>query len=133
MTHRIRSSALIVMFLGLALASAPAFAGVGGDDAGTCVGACGGYGAGNNANSCYCDSACTGYGDCCADYAPVCQGSTGCAPNSGGRYILHLGGRGRRQRALGQLPRGHLRALRLLRAPGYQRGSQCLQPQRHQR
>ena len=69
-----------------------ALAGVGGDDAGTCVSACGGRGAGNNANNCYCDSACTSYGDCCADYQPVCNNNTGCTPNSGGRYVLHLGG-----------------------------------------
>lgn len=70
----------------------PASAGVGGDDAGTCVSACGGYGAGNNDNGCYCDAACTGAGDCCADYQPVCNANTGCAANSGGRYILHVGG-----------------------------------------
>ena len=69
-----------------------AMAGVGGDDAGTCVNACGGYGAGNNGNSCYCDASCTSYGDCCADYQPVCNANTGCSPNSGSRYILHVGG-----------------------------------------
>src|SRR5512134_742559 len=84
-----------IRLLGIALAlglAGAAQAGVGGDDAGTCQGACGGYGAGNNANGCYCDAACASYGDCCADYQPVCNGVTGCAPNSNGRYILHLGG-----------------------------------------
>ncbi|MFT5695204.1 MAG: hypothetical protein ACI9QQ_001179 [Myxococcota bacterium] len=74
------------------LLAGPATAGVGGDDAGTCVNSCGGSGGGNNANSCYCDAACATYGDCCSDYAPVCEGVTGCSPNSGGRYILHVGG-----------------------------------------
>ena len=82
---------LAAFFLVFALAT-PASAGVGGDDAGTCVNACGGYGAGNNRNNCYCDSSCTSYGDCCADYQPVCNGNTGCTPNSNGRYILHIGG-----------------------------------------
>jgi hypothetical protein len=85
----------LAFLLSLALAAGvagPADAGVGGDDAGTCVNACGGYGAGNNGNGCYCDSVCTTYGDCCADYQPVCNGNTGCTPNSGGRYILHIGG-----------------------------------------
>jgi len=85
---------IVFLFLvgAFSLFSGSASAGVGGDDAGTCVNACGGRGAGNNANSCYCDSVCTGYGDCCADYQPVCNGVTGCTPNSNGRYILHVGG-----------------------------------------
>ncbi len=53
---------ITAFFFVLALATV-ASAGKGGDDAGTCVNACGGYGAGNNGNSCYCDSACTTYGD----------------------------------------------------------------------
>jgi vibriolysin len=36
----------------------------------SCVGYCGGKSAG----ACYCDSACTTYGDCCPDYEPVCNG-----------------------------------------------------------
>lgn len=36
----------------------------------SCVAACGGQSADE---SCYCDSACEGYGDCCSDYAAVCQ------------------------------------------------------------
>lgn len=84
-------SIVLASFL-LALGAPTAEAGKGGDDAGTCVSACGGYGGGNNATSCYCDSACTTYGDCCADYEPVCNGNTGCSANSGGRYILHVGG-----------------------------------------
>lgn len=95
-----RTSGVLRLVLGVFFASVllligdagPASAGKGGDDAGTCVGACGGYGAGNNGTSCYCDSACSTYGDCCADYQPVCNGNTGCTPNSGGRYILHVGG-----------------------------------------
>ena len=31
---------------------------------------CGGQSSGN----CWCDDLCTQYGDCCADYAPVCGG-----------------------------------------------------------
>ncbi len=85
------AAAIAALAVGV-LAAQPAAAGKGGDDAGTCVGACGGYGGGNNGNGCYCDSACTTYGDCCADYQPVCNGNTGCTPNSGGRYILHVGG-----------------------------------------
>lgn len=82
----------LLVVMSMVLIAGSAQAGVGGDDAGSCVNSCGGYGGGNNANNCYCDSACTSYGDCCADYAPVCQGVTGCRPNSGGRYILHVGG-----------------------------------------
>lgn len=37
-------------------------------NAASCNGQCGGY-----AGSCYCDTACTYYGDCCADYAAFCQ------------------------------------------------------------
>ena len=91
-------SALGSIWLGVSLVlavgafSTPAVAGVGGDNAGTCVNACGGFGAGNNDNSCYCDASCSTFGDCCADYQPVCNGSTGCSPNSGGRYVLHVGG-----------------------------------------
>lgn len=70
-----------------------AFAGKGADDQGHCeFTACNGYGAGNNGNGCWCDAACTTYGDCCADYAPACQNNTGCSPNSGQTYILHQGG-----------------------------------------
>ncbi|MFW5741297.1 MAG: hypothetical protein ACOC1F_13125 [Myxococcota bacterium] len=46
------------------------------DASGTCQGEgdvtyCGGKGNG----VCYCDDACEGYGDCCADYEPVCKGT----------------------------------------------------------
>ncbi|WP_437738396.1 hypothetical protein [Sorangium sp. So ce1335] len=34
----------------------------------SCKGHCGGQAPGG----CYCDAACTGYGDCCADYGPTC-------------------------------------------------------------
>ena len=34
----------------------------------SCRGLCGGL-----SNGCYCDAACQAYGDCCADYAQVCQ------------------------------------------------------------
>lgn len=90
MTKLIRTAVLAACLL----SPLPAFAGTGGDDAGTCVGACGGYGRGNNLNNCYCDAACSNYGDCCADYQPICNNNTGCAPNSGSRYTLHLGGMG---------------------------------------
>jgi len=33
----------------------------------SCAGDCGGYG-----GTCWCDSLCTSYGDCCADYAEMC-------------------------------------------------------------
>lgn len=36
--------------------------------AGVCAGKCGG-----NAGSCWCDTACTSYGDCCSDYAASCN------------------------------------------------------------
>ena len=39
----------------------------GGGDAASCQGSCGGQGTG-----CWCDAACTEYGDCCDDYAQVC-------------------------------------------------------------
>lgn len=90
--HSVLWNAIAASALLLLAGAGPALAGKGGDDAGTCVGACGGYGAGNNRTNCYCDSSCTSYGDCCGDYQPVCQGVTGCTPNSGGRYILHVGG-----------------------------------------
>ena len=44
----------------------------------TCAGKCGGQGTGQVTNkqgklvNCYCDSGCTSYGDCCADFAQVC-------------------------------------------------------------
>ena len=46
------------------------------DSSGSCKGAgsadyCGGASSG----TCYCDDACTGYGDCCADYVAVCKPS----------------------------------------------------------
>jgi hypothetical protein len=83
---------IVLAVLAVALAAGVAHAGKGGDDAGTCQGACGAYGAGNNGNGCWCDAACVSAGDCCADYQPVCNNNTGCTPNSGGRYILHVGG-----------------------------------------
>lgn len=49
---------------------------------GTCSGSCGG-----NAGTCFCDSACAAFGDCCADYAPTCspdscwEGCGGSAPS----------------------------------------------------
>lgn len=49
------------------------------DGTGTCEDRCGG--AGSN-GSCYCDSSCASYGDCCDDYATVCGG--GSEPPSGG-------------------------------------------------
>jgi hypothetical protein len=87
----LRGSWWSLAFVGL-LAAGPVFAGVGGDDAGTCVNACGSYGAGNNANGCWCDASCASYGDCCGDYQPVCNNNTGCVANANRRYILHLGG-----------------------------------------
>jgi len=40
---------------------------------GTCSGACGGPSDGN----CFCDAACSGFGDCCSDYEETCS----CGPN----------------------------------------------------
>ena len=51
---------------------------------GTCVGFCGAKSAG----ACYCDNACTGAGDCCADYQAVCGGTSGgpsCVGKCGGK------------------------------------------------
>ena len=36
----------------------------------TCAGNCGGAAVGK---ACYCDSLCVEYGDCCDDYAAICQ------------------------------------------------------------
>ncbi len=36
----------------------------------TCAGSCGGQ---SNNGSCWCDSACSQYGDCCDDYAQICS------------------------------------------------------------
>ncbi|MCK6537842.1 MAG: hypothetical protein L6Q84_33115 [Polyangiaceae bacterium] len=50
----------------------------------SCAGHCGGAAADK---SCYCDSLCQGYGDCCGDYAAACGKRTpvsgGCAKNRG--------------------------------------------------
>lgn len=50
----------------------------------SCAGHCGGVSADK---SCYCDSLCKGYGDCCGDYAAACGQRTpvsgGCAKNRG--------------------------------------------------
>lgn len=62
---------VLIAVIGL---SAEARAGGGGDNWGSCVGSCGGYGGGANIGGCYCDSACTQYGDCCSDKAAVCDG-----------------------------------------------------------
>ena len=105
--HPFRVLAVFLLGFGLVflLGAGSAQAGVGGDDAGTCVNACGGYGAGNNGNACYCDAVCVAtYGDCCADYQPVCNASdglqpeqravatsftwAGCAPRAGTRQIV---------------------------------------------
>ncbi len=37
----------------------------------------------SNSGSCYCDSACEGYGDCCGDYADQCAAEPGRVPASG--------------------------------------------------
>jgi hypothetical protein len=39
-----------------------------------CQGNCGGGPFVDQGKSCYCDSACTSYGDCCGGYAAVCEG-----------------------------------------------------------
>jgi len=40
------------------------------DMPGSCEGSCGTY----SADGCYCDPACVGWGDCCEDFAQVCEG-----------------------------------------------------------
>ena len=45
---------------------------------GTCEGVCGGSGGG-----CFCDAACTGYGDCCDDFTEMCVGT--CRDSCGAR------------------------------------------------
>ncbi len=52
------------------------------DAAGSCAGTTGSLCGGKGSGSCYCDDACQGYGDCCADYEPVCKG--GAPPSPGG-------------------------------------------------
>jgi hypothetical protein len=59
-------------------------AGDGGGDAGgagSCAGACGGAG---SDGACYCDSACSGNGDCCSDYAQECGGGGDGGDDGGG-------------------------------------------------
>jgi hypothetical protein len=46
----------------------------------TCAGHCGGRSPGR----CYCDDACSGWGDCCPDYAPVCIAPPDMVPQDGG-------------------------------------------------
>ncbi len=41
--------------------------------AGSCVGSCGGSVATGEGRRCYCDTQCQSFGDCCADYAAVCE------------------------------------------------------------
>jgi hypothetical protein len=47
---------------------------------GSCIDHCGGL----SPDGCYCDEACTSYGDCCDDYVSVCAESGSCAGNCGG-------------------------------------------------
>ena len=45
------------------------------DSAGSCDdGAGGSYCGSRSPDGCWCDAACTSYGNCCGDYAPVCEG-----------------------------------------------------------
>ncbi|MCK6537496.1 MAG: ferritin-like domain-containing protein, partial [Polyangiaceae bacterium] len=47
----------------------------GGTSAGSCAGHCGkSTPAPGSTPACYCDSSCSGFGDCCADYAAKCGG-----------------------------------------------------------
>jgi len=50
---------------------------------------CGGLG---SDGSCSCDANCAASGNCCGDYAPVCQGDFQCSPDSGQIAFLHVGG-----------------------------------------
>ena len=56
--------------------------GGGGTSGPSCAGSCGSTKA--VAGSCYCDSDCQKYGDCCPDWAAVCGGGSGGATGSGG-------------------------------------------------
>ncbi len=64
-----RVAALALWVLGLALMFTPATA-----SAQSCNGVCGG-----SSGSCFCDSACTQYGDCCADYQSYCSAGSTCS------------------------------------------------------
>ena len=46
----------------------------GGDEGGSCEGACGGQ----SDDGCWCDSQCEGLGDCCEDKQDMCDGNEGC-------------------------------------------------------
>ena len=66
--------------------------------AGSCSGSCGGEAPGG---TCYCDAGCSDYGDCCGDYAQVCDaedsgdgGDTGDTPPAGGSCSGACGGQG---------------------------------------
>ena len=56
--------------------------------AATCAGFCG---TANRDQACFCDAACADWGDCCADYDPVC---TACDPDActGGQTCVNLDG-----------------------------------------
>lgn len=43
-------------------------------DLGSCDGKCGGSAKNPDGSTCYCDEACTGFGDCCPDYDAYCPG-----------------------------------------------------------
>lgn len=70
---------------------------------GSCAGSCGSTSPAPGSNpACYCDSACTGYGDCCSDFSSVCStsGSGGtpcssdgqCNPGNDGSGLICVGG-----------------------------------------
>ena len=50
---------------------------------------CGGSG---SDGSCSCASTCVAAGNCCGDFAPVCEDDFQCAPDSGQIAFLHVGG-----------------------------------------
>ncbi|MFT5442931.1 MAG: hypothetical protein ACI8W3_001975 [Myxococcota bacterium] len=50
---------------------------------------CGGSG---SDGTCSCASSCAASGNCCGDYAPVCEGDFQCSPDSGQIAYLHVGG-----------------------------------------
>jgi hypothetical protein len=56
---------------------------------GSCAGYCGG--AGSQGESCYCDSECTANGDCCSDFASVCDGGGGDSGGGGSSCSGHCG------------------------------------------
>ena len=65
---------LLVLPAALLILALPASA----SEPGSCVGYCGG-----KSDTCYCDKACVGYGDCCPDFPSACYESKACGTVAG--------------------------------------------------